>query len=179
MPSTNTVESSTEYFNVPDIAECLVQDLSDISYEVSGQLASALRNADALDAVEYTRSFVAVRRVKDELDDIVKKFNALYEEMRTVKLPAKFEEAGVPTITLDEGYRVTVSHLVRASIKTDQREGAYQWLRDNGLGDLITPTVNASTLSAAAKSMQEDNQELVPEYFNVSILNQTSVTKVK
>lgn len=163
--------------SIEELANALVGDIADIMYTVGNDLEFSLREYENQDAVEMARAFVHVRRVKDELDELTKRFGKLYEELKTVKLPAKLEQAGVPSITLAEGYRVGVSHLVRAAIKPEAREAAYAWLREHDLGDLITSTVNASTLSAAAKAMQEDNLELDPEFFNVHILATTSVTR--
>lgn len=163
--------------SIDELANALVGDIADIMYTVGNDLEFSLREYENQDAVEMARAFVHVRRVKDELDELVKRFNKTYEELKTVKLPAKLEQAGVPSISLAEGYRVGVSHMVRASIKPDARERAYEWLREHGLGDLITNTVNSSTLSAVAKGMQEDNQDLPEEFFNCHVLATTSVTR--
>lgn len=146
---------------------------------VSHALQDELDYVDELGAIEQARAFVDLRYVKDELDEVSKKVNKVYEQYKVEKLPAAFEAAGVPTISLEEGYRVTVQHRLHASIKSGKKDDAYNWLNENGLGDLITDTVNASTLSAAARSMGEDNIELPEEIFNVAILPNTSVTKVK
>lgn len=138
-----------------------------------------LRAVEGGDVVELTRAFVALRMVKDAAEDTFKPFNALYEKMKIEGMPQKFEQAGVPTINLDEGYRVTISHLVRATVKSDRKQEAYQWLRDNQLEDIVTETVNASTLSAVAKTLGEENRELDPELFSVAIIPNTSVTKTK
>lgn len=158
-----------------DQANSVICDIDQLEDSLSC-LKTGLPDADV---VEYTRAFVRVRGVKDRLDEVVKAFNSVYEELKTIKLPAKFEEAGVPTINLDEGFRVTVGHRLFASIKGGMKEEAYQWLRDNDLADLVTETVNASTLSAVAKSMAEENRELNEDLFSVAILPTTSVTKTK
>lgn len=165
--------------SIEEITNALVGDVADIMYTVGNELDFSLREYENETAVEMARAFVHVRRFKDELDELAKRVSKTYEEWKTVKLPQAFEKAGVPSIPLDEGYRVGVSHLVRASIKPEAREAAYEWLRSNGLGDLITNTVNSSTLSAVAKSMTEENQELDSELFNVHVLSTTSITRTK
>ena len=140
----------------------------------------SIEGLDELNPIELARSFVAVRTLKDKLEVTLKPFDAFYEELAKVKIPMVFDRHKVPNVTLEEGYRVQVSHNLRASIKggTD-KEVAYQWLRDNGLGDIVTETVNASTLSAVAKTMAEENRELDAEIFNVAILPNTSFVRVK
>ena len=150
-----------------DLADCL----SDLSQDVA--------ETEAQGVVEFTRAFVTMRTLKDQIEEALKPFDKFYEEVKGIKLPAAFEAHGVPTVTLEEGYRVTVAHNVRASVKGGQRDAAYKWLEDNGLGDIITQTVNASTLSALARSMAEENRELDSELFTVAIMPTTSVTKTK
>lgn len=129
--------------------------------------------------VEYTRAFVALREMKDKIEEALKPFDKFYLEAKEQKLPAAFEAAGVPTVNLDEGYRVSISHNVRASIKGGQKDAALEWLRQNGLGDVVTETVNSSTLSGLARSMAEENRELDSELFTVAIMPTTSVTRIK
>lgn len=144
--------------------------------EIVAQIGGIGDNAGA---IELARTFVQLRSVVDRLEEITKPVKDLYNKMKVERLPQVFDREGVPSVNLDEGYRVTISHKVFASIRPDKKEKAYEWLRDNKLGDLIVETVNSSTLSAAAKSMAEDNYELDQELFNVSILPNTSVTKTK
>lgn len=153
------------------VTETLINCLTELTTDVA--------ETESQGVVEFTRAFVTLRQIKDLIEESLKPFDKFYEEVKGIKLPAAFEAHGVPTVTLEEGYRVTVAYNVRASVKGGQRDAAYQWLRDNGLGDIITDTVNASTLSALARSMAEENKELDTELFTVAILPTTSVTKTK
>ena len=161
-------------------------DIKEVSKEIeflftdfSGDIHTldlCIKNVEG-DAIEFARAFVVLRQLKDKIDEAIKPFDKLFEDVKTVRLPAVFDLAGVPTVNLDEGYRVTVAYNTRASIKGGQKDAAFQWLRDNGLGDIVSETVNSSTLSAVAKSMVEENRELNPDLFNVHVLPTTSVTK--
>jgi hypothetical protein len=166
-----------EVNNIQEVANALVGDLADVMFSLGSELETSLKDYDTADVVEATRAFVHLRRVKDEIDELNKRFNKVYEEWKTKKIPQKFDEAGVPTVNLEEGYRVTISQLVRASVKPDQKLAAYDWLRNNGLGDIVTETINSSTLSAVAKSMAEENRELSADLFNVVVIPSTSVTR--
>lgn len=148
--------------------------------DLAGELMKLVReyNED-FSPIELSRYFVKIRRVKDAIDAETKNFNAFYEELAKIKIPEVFDRHKVPSITLDEGYRVTVSHALRASIRGGLKDEAHAWLRDHGLGDIVTETVNASTLSAVAKTMAEENQELDPELFNVAVLANTSFNRIK
>lgn len=144
-----------------------------------GTLEREVQEAENKGPIETSRAFVRMRRVKDFVDEVFKPFNTVYEKMKVEKIPQIFETAGVPSINLDEGFRITVSHKLWASIKGGKKEEAYVWLKENGLEDLITETVNSSTLSAAARTMVEDNVDLPDELFSVAIVPNTSITKTK
>lgn len=151
--------------------------LRDLEIEIETGLQECKDNPATMDVVEFARWFVMLRTLKDRIDEVTKPFNDLYTKTREVDLPAKFDEARVPSVNLDEGYRVTVAHSVRASVKGGQKEAAIAWLTANGLADIVTETINASTLSAVARSMAEENKELDPDIFAVYVQPTTSVTK--
>ena len=96
--------------------------------------------------------------------------------MKNVTVPTLFNQHGVKTISVD-GYRFSVS--VRLSASIPDKELGFQWLRDNNLGDIIKPTVNAMTLASTAKELIEEGLELDPDLFKVSYNENTSVTRVK
>ena len=127
------------------------------------------------DQVRFLR---LLRDVKETAADIESQLGKVLEKMRQETIPNSFKETGVTTLTVD-GYRFTISQTLRASIKAEKKPQAYEWLRENDLGDLITETVNASTLSATARKMVEDGLELEPDLFNVSIVPNTSITQAK
>ena len=47
------------------------------------------------------------------------------------------QEMNISTLKLADGSAVEVKPIYGASIPKDKQEGAFKWLRDNGLGDLI------------------------------------------
>ena len=152
----------------------------DILNELDKSLADVVSEyTDDFSPIELARYFVKVRQIKDEAEATTKQFDAFYEELAKIKIPTIFDQHKVPSISLDEGYRVTVSHALRASIRSGAREAAHQWLRDHGLADIVTETVNASTLSAVAKTMAEENQDLDPDLFNTAIIANTSFNRLK
>lgn len=126
-------------------------------------------------AIELYRQ---VKGASESLEDFSKRAKKKRELLAKIVLPELFEQKGVSSIT-QNGYRFTCSYQVRASIHSGQKEGAFSWLRSNDYEDLITETVNASTLSATAKAMAEEGEELDDEFFNTYIAPNTSMTKVK
>lgn len=162
-----------------DIHELIVK-----AGRLHGQLVKELTRAEKSGAIPLARAFVVLHRLMASIEDALKPLDATFKEFKEVRVPAIFEQAGVPNVPLDEGFRVGVSAKFRASLKSEDdggdRDKAYQWLRDNDLGDLISTTVNASTLSSAAKSlMEEHNKELPSTLFNVAFVPNTSVNTTK
>lgn len=149
-------------------------------------LEKELKASQAHGAVQLARSFVVFYRLVERMKETIKPIYhddaekpGLFEQYKRKLLPEAFEIEGVKSIPLAEGYRVGTSSTFRASIKKDQKDKAYAWLRANQLGDIISTTVNASTLSSAASRMIEDENKEFPEaLFNVAMVPTTSVTKV-
>jgi len=59
-------------------------------------------------------------------------------------LPTLFSEVGLSELKLSDGRKLKVSEYFRASIKAENRELAYTWLRNNGFGDLVKNQVTCS-----------------------------------
>lgn len=157
----------------------IVERLEFIEQHVAQFLPHEIDGADMNGPIELSRALVTLRFLKDKIDATFKQFDTIYMDVKDKRLPEAFDKAQIPHVNLDEGYRVGVSHSIRASIRPNMKEAAFEWLREHQLGDIVTQTVNSSTLSAVARTMGEENKELAPELFNVHILPTTSVTKTK
>lgn len=150
------------------------------------KMKGELEAAHAHGAVQLARAYVVFHRLMERLDETLEPLShddpekpGLFELYKRKLLPEVFEVEGVKSIPLAEGYRVGTASTFRASIRKGMKDTAYNWLRGNQLGDIITTTVNASTLSSAAKKLMEDqNKELPNDLFNVAMVPTTSVTKV-
>ena len=61
-------------------------------------------------------------------------------------IPELLQEQGLQEIKLADGSKVSVKKEFRATLPKDdlRRESAYQWLRDQGLGDIIKNNVTVS-----------------------------------
>jgi len=75
-------------------------------------------------------------------------------------LPDLFHNAQQDTVKTLNGYTVSMSIDLGVSIPEGKKDAAYQWLIDNGLGDIITSTVNSSTLKSVIKDLDAKNLEL-------------------
>lgn len=129
---------------------------------------------------EIGKAFVVARRIEDIVKDFQKNWSSYFERFKKELMPEALDDSDQTNLSLRGGHQIVVTHKLYASIKAGMKEPAYEWLRANGLGDLIQETVNASTLSAAAKEEREEkNIDLPAELFNLMDEVSASVRNVK
>lgn len=136
-------------------------------------------------ALDQARLYKVCKDLCDEFEAALAPLTDRTEELKTKIVPAAFERDKAKTMTIEvpfdphNNYRVTSTTKLRASIPAAKRDEAYTWLRDNKMGPLITESVNAETLSAAARAMADDNKELPEDIFTTYYQYGVSVTRVK
>ena len=75
------------------------------------------------------------------MEEQLKQTNELLRKVQEIDLPNAMAEAGMKAFTLNNGAKITIKDDVAVSIPKDQKYQAYQWLRDNGFGDVIKHNV--------------------------------------
>ena len=107
---------------------------------------------DLLDNVEITTIAAECVKLKTKEDEIA----ALEEQLKAKKaeaddigsrvIPELLAEQGLSELKLSDGSKVSVKKEFRATIPKDEarRESCLQWLRDQGLGDIIKNNVTVS-----------------------------------
>lgn len=118
-----------------------------------------------------------VRATLDRLDATRAENQKLYDELRLIKIPQAMEEEGVDRITYDGIGTVSLRTDVRASIPAASRDKAWEWLLDEGWSDLITSTVNASTLKAWAKERLAEGDHIPDGLFKILPYEYAVITK--
>lgn len=131
---------------------------------------------DAARASEIARVYIDIRDLMDAMSMIWSDLTEIRDKLAQEWIPEAFQADDVRTITLKEGYRVSISSLVRASIRN--MEKGIEWMRANGYESVPKLTINASTLAAIARTLAEKNQQLPEDIFNVYFGSNTSVTKL-
>ena len=100
---------------------------------------------DMLDEIEVTdiaEQCVLLKKKEDEVAELEDKLKAKKEERDDISsrvIPELLQEQGLSEIKLADGSKVSVKKEFRATLPKDDltREAAYQWLRDQGLEDII------------------------------------------
>ena len=108
--------------------------------------------SDMLDNVEITdiaQQCIKLKEKEDEiaeLEDKLKAKKAEADDISSRVIPELLQEQGLQEIKLADGSKVSVKKEFRATLPKDdlRRESAYQWLRDQGLGDIIKNNVTVS-----------------------------------
>jgi len=107
---------------------------------------------DMLDEIEVTdiaEQCIKLKEKEDEiaeLEDKLKAKKAEADDISSRVIPELLAEQGLSEIKLADGSKVSVKKEFRATLPKDdlRRESAYQWLRDQGLGDIIKNNVTVS-----------------------------------
>ena len=132
---------------------------------------------DSMPLVELVHEMSTLQNRKEAVEDQLKIINKEYDFLRITKVPAKMEEDGVDRINVTGIGRVSLTADMHVSIKADHKEQFFQWLSDNGRGNLITENVNPSTLKAAVKKMYREGEEIPEDMLNVSPFTRASITR--
>ena len=107
---------------------------------------------DLLDNVEITTiaaECVKLKKIEDEIaaiEEQLKNKKAEGDDISSRVIPELLAEQGLKEIKLSDGSKVSVRKEFRATVPKDylKRETALQWLRDQGLGDIIKNDVTVS-----------------------------------
>ena len=107
---------------------------------------------DMLDNIEITdiaQQCVLLKKKEDEVAELEEKLKAKKNERDDISsrvIPELLQEQGLSEIKLADGSKVSVKKEFRATLPKDDltREAAYQWLRDQNLGDIIKNNVTVS-----------------------------------
>ena len=115
------------------------------------------------DAKSLSDQVVKLKKLEDELVDKEKELKELKRHIELVSgevIPTMMQEMNISTLKLADGSSVEVKPVYGASITVANKEAAYTWLRENGLGDLIKNEITVSF------GRNEDNK--ASEYANLA-----------
>jgi hypothetical protein len=109
--------------------------------------AAALDKADGtiVSRISSTvRILNGLYRAKEAQEADLKLTNEAIRKIENEDIPTIMAEAGVRSLTTDDGIEVKVTPFYAASIPKDRLEEAFEWLRSHGHGDLVKNTVSVT-----------------------------------
>jgi hypothetical protein len=117
--------------------------MSDINFEQDK--TESISNTN--DAKSLADQVVKLKEVEDKIkitEENLKKLKQEEEVLSGEIIPTMMTEMNISTLKLADGSAVEVKPVYGASIPVAKKEEAFNWLRNNGLGDLIKNEVTVS-----------------------------------
>ena len=111
------------------------------------------------DIAESCNKLLETQKEVQEVEDQLKKLKDTERELSEQTIPNAMQEAGLSMIKLENGVSVDIRPFYAAKIPASEQEEAFNWLRENGAGDLIKNTVSLTF----GKSQDIDASNLVDD----------------
>lgn len=131
-----------------------------------------MSGVSAADAARFQKQLMDTHEMADSLKSTIGK---VYDWVRTGLVPEKMDEEGLELLKIEGIGRVSLTSDINVSIINKDEE--FKWLEESGHGDLITETVNASSLKALLRRMIRDGKEVPEAIFKVIPFTRASITK--
>ena len=110
--------------------------------------ADSPQQVNEIDNVNSLASYVIkLQSLEDEvkiMEDNLKKKKEAADKISEEVIPEIMDNMKLKTLKLQDGSAIEVKEIYGESIPVANREGAYKWLRDNDLGDLIKNEITVS-----------------------------------
>lgn len=119
--------------------------MSNINFEADEQ--NQLSSSTDQDKSSLAEQVSKLKDLEDQIKDTEKKLKDLKANADALSgevIPTMMTEMNISTMKLADGSAVEVKPVYGASIPVAKKEEAFNWLRQNGLGDLIKNEVTVS-----------------------------------
>lgn len=130
------------------------------------------------DLVALAKAMQKAQQRKEALEADLKVANAEFDVLRFETIPEQMDTQGVDRLSVTGVGRVSLTADIRIATVAAQRPALFKWFRSHKLGDLITETMNSSTLKSWVKQRMKDGKEVPPEaMLKVTPITRASITK--
>ena len=112
-----------------------MSEINDIDFEQDQQ--DIIEKTDIKTLSHYC---LMLQNYEDQIGNLEKDLKSVKEQADKISsevIPNLLAEQGLSSLKLADGSSVDVKKAYNCTIKKDQMELAYNWLRENGLGDII------------------------------------------
>ena len=138
--------------------------MSSINFEADEQ--NQLKSSSDKDKSSLAEQVDKLQKLEDKIKEVEENLKNLKQQADTLSgevIPTMMTEMNISTMKLADGSAVEVKPVYGASIPIAKKEEAFNWLRENGLGDLIKNEVTVSF------GRNEDNK--AAEYADLAVGN--------
>ena len=102
--------------------------------------------------------------------------NAAHDVLRFELIPDKMEQENI-----ESGIRYTgvgqIVLLADLRVTVKEKPGLFAWLKKRKLGDIITPGINSSTLTAFIKQRIKDGKDIPSDECTITPITKASIRK--
>ena len=119
--------------------------MSSINFEADEQ--NQLKSSSDKDKSSLAEQVDKLQKLEDKIKEVEENLKNLKQQADTLSgevIPTMMTEMNISTMKLADGSAVEVKPVYGASIPVAKKEEAFNWLRENGLGDLIKNEVTVS-----------------------------------
>ena len=120
-----------------------VKSMSQIDYEQDR--VQSVTQADAAESL--SSKVIELKNLEDEIANAEKSVSKLKEQAKVLsqfEIPEMMEKMHITKLKLKDGEAVEIKKFYSAAILPEFQEKAFQWLRDNDLGDIIKNDVTVT-----------------------------------
>ena len=110
--------------------------------ELEKDQQQVIEKADVDTLASYCRELQTYEEEIAELEEQIKKKREKADKISSEIIPNMLAEQGISSLKLADGSSVDVRKSYNCTIKKDEMESAYNWLRENGLGSIIKNEVS-------------------------------------
>ena len=143
-----------------------IDELQQMFVEDAPQQVNELNNAETLSS-----HVLELQKLEDEIkidEERLSQKKAQADKLSQQVIPEIMDSMKLKTMKLKDGSAIEVKEIYSATIPLDKREGAFNWLRNNDLGDLFKNEITVSF------GRNEDNK--ASEYANLAAVSYTHLT---
>jgi hypothetical protein len=148
--------------------------LTAITGEIRDQTHEAVATNDHIVVIKHYND---LRLLTAQIKEAREALEGIEMQLSREQVPDVMRAHNVRNITVEGVGRVTLG--TRWSASMLDKQSAFTWLRDNNHGGVIQETVNAQTLGALAKELNDSGVELPTDTFKTSVMTYTSITRIK
>jgi len=119
-----------------------MSDLQKMFVEDAPQQVDDLKNPESLSG-----HVLKLQSLEDEIkmdEERLSRKKAEADKLSQQVIPEIMESMKLKTMKLRDGSAIEIKEIYSATIPVDKRDGAYNWLRNNDLGDLIKNEITVS-----------------------------------
>ena len=111
-------------------------------------IEDAPQDVNNLTGVEHLSDLVIqLQKLEDEIvtsEEHLKRKKEKADKLSQVAIPEVMDALKMKTMKLADGSAIEIKEIYSATIPVDKKEGAFNWLRDHDLGDLIKNEITVS-----------------------------------